>query len=629
MGTTNYFDNLQAATDYIFKNVKKNIHFATPLGLGKPNQLLNLIYRKVKSDPSYNLKISTALSLEIPHPKTDLEKSFSGSYLEKHFGADYPELDYVLDGKTKSIPPNIVIQEFYMQAAQNLKVESSQRNYTSINYTHVAQSLLDDDLDMIVQLVAAKERDGYVSYSLSCNPDLTLDVVDLYTKAARKLHVVAVVHPDLPFMEGDAEVTADFFSAVVQSSEVKHQLFALPQYPLQTSDFLIGLYASQFLQDDGTIQIGIGSLSDAIVHATLMRHQKNETYVKITSQLNQSRPLHKVKLFNDRFTKGLYGTSEMVTDGFMYLREADILKREIFDLDDKVKRFLHGAFFLGSEKFYDWLRKLSAPDQAGFSMTRVSKVNDLYDNHEQALRRQRQKACFFNTAMAIDVLGGVASDTLPNGQVVSGVGGQYNFVAMSHELPDARSIILLRSTHTTSGKRRSSISSSLPHLTIPRHLRDIVITEYGIADLRGKTDEQVICALIEIADSQFQSGLLKAAKSNQKIRDSYEIPAWARHNTPENREKFLRSFPPELFPPFPFGSDFSATEQKLVLALSLLKEAQSNPGHLLKVFGRGFTAHSETYKAELARLNLSAAKSLKFWIYKILVMGSLKLTENL
>ncbi len=88
------------------------------------------------------------------------------------------------------------------------------------------------------------------------------------------------------------------------------------------------------------------------------------------------------------------------------------------------------------------------------------------------------------------------------------MGGQYNFVAISNELPDSHSILMMKSYHISHGKKSSNIVWSHEQITIPRHLRDIVITEYGIAALKGKSDEDVIKSLIEISDSEFQSELV-------------------------------------------------------------------------------------------------------------------------
>ena len=119
--------------------------------------------------------------------------------------------------------------------------------------------------------------------------------------------------------------------------------------------------------------------------------------------------------------------------------------------------------------------------------------------------------------MMVTLLGAAVSDGLADGQVVSGVGGQYNFVAMAHSLPEARSILALRSTREKHGKVTSNILWNYGHTTIPRHLRDIVVTEYGIADLRGRTDQDVIAALLNIADSRFQDALKREAQAAGKL----------------------------------------------------------------------------------------------------------------
>jgi len=117
------------------------------------------------------------------------------------------------------------------------------------------------------------------------------------------------------------------------------------------------------------------------------------------------------------------------------------------------------------------------------------------------------------------------SDGLESGQVVSGVCGQYNFVAMAHALKGGRSILMLRSTREHRGKVSSNILWNYGHTTIPRHLRDIYVTEYGIADLRGKSDEQCVMAMVSIADARFQDELCERAKSNGKLRLDFMPPA--------------------------------------------------------------------------------------------------------
>ena len=143
-------------------------------------------------------------------------------------------------------------------------------------------------------------------------------------------------------------------------------------------------------------------------------------------------------------------------------------------------------------------------------------------------------------------------------RVVSGVGGQYNFVAMAHALPGARSILCVRSTRRKDGKLASNIVTGYGNTTIPRHLRDIAITEYGIADLRGRTDAECIAAMLDIADSRFQEELLAAAKRANKIDTGYRIPASRRQNTPERLEEaFTAQRRAGLFSEYPFGTDLT------------------------------------------------------------------------
>src|SRR5204862_4652268 len=170
----------------------------------------------------------------------------------------------------------------------------------------------------------------------------------------------------------------------------------------------------------------------------------------------------------------------------------------------------------------------------------------------------------------------IASDGLEDGRVLSGVGGQYNFVAMAHDLEDGRSIMMIRSTKEHDGKFSSNIRWNYGHATIPRHLRDLVVTEYGIADLRGHSDQDVITSLLEIADSRFQDALLKQAKRAGKVRENYEIPDYARNNRPERLESDLARYRArELFPAFPFGTDLTPEEVVLRKALRKLKRMVS------------------------------------------------------
>lgn len=581
----------------ILAHAGAHLRVATPLGLGKPNVLLNAIYRRVESDVALKLDIYTALSLARPTPKNDLERRFLGPFLERQFGKDYPDLAWVAAQHANALPANIRVHEFYLQSGAMLGVAQSQRDYASLNYTHAARDLAGVGINVVAQLIAVRGQGAQRQYSLACNPDTTAELLERMTAlgAPRPL-MVGVIHPDLPFIGNEALVDESFFDIVLDDPSSSHALFALPREPVDTAEYALGLHASTLVRDGGTLQIGIGALSDALVRALLLRQQRNAEYRDALTALgNVDAGLAARCGGMDPLKRGLYGASEMVMDGFMHLARAGILSRRVYDDPDVEKalatgraadvsgrgdgRYLRGAFYLGSKEFYGWLRGLQGPDFDGLSMTRVSDINQLYGGRETLDALQRRDARFFNTCMMATLLGAAVSDTLENGQVVSGVGGQYNFVAMAHELAGGRSILLLRSTHRSGGRLRSNILWNYGQCTIPRHLRDIYVTEYGVADLRGKSDEDCIIAMLGIADARFVEQLAAQARDAGKLRPGFVVPDAWRRNTPARLAAALAPHR-ERFPAFPFGSDFDETERLLLPALQRLQALSANKAGL-------------------------------------------------
>jgi len=237
---------------------------------------------------------------------------------------------------------------------------------------------------------------------------------------------------------------------------------------------------------------------------------------------------------------------------------------------------IHAGFFIGSKNFYDQLSELDDETKKKIKMREISFVNDVAGDNELKIQ-QRKDGRFVNTAMMVTMMGGVVSDTLDNGQVVSGVGGQFNFVYMGHALPDARSILILRSTRENGKEDSSNLVWTSGNLTIPRHLRDVFVTEYGIADVRGKTDKQTIINLLNITDSRFQGELLKKAKENRKVPENYRIPEAFKHNFPGAIEKNSKTYKKDgLFEIFPYGKEFTDEEIVLSKALKGIKKKISN-----------------------------------------------------
>jgi acyl-CoA hydrolase len=704
-----FIDRLDAAVDHVLDTVQGDIVLGIPLGIGKPNPFVNLLYRRIKANPARRLRIITALSLERPVGKSELESHFLGPLVERLF-KDYPDLDYVKDLRAHALPANVEVREFFMKTGDYLGNTVAQQGYISTNYTFVARDMGVQGMNVIAQAVAVRGEGDAMRLSLSSNPDVTFEVLERYAAEGRPLLKVAVINREMPFMPNGAEVAPSLFDMVVTDPAATHTLFGPPNNKVSTADYAIGLHAASLVEDGGTLQIGIGSLGDAIGQALIVRDRHGDEFRRILQTLAPAGAQGLEGRHTGRFDRGLYGCSEMFVNGFLRLIEAGIVRREVFDdlvlqelinqgriADETVTpdtlralldagrvrsplaaedlaflqrfgvllpevrlagetlrlgshhcrndlfdeqafacvsahmlggrlaggRFMTGGFFLGPQDFYERLRTMPAQELAKIDMTRIDFINQLYGQGELK-RAQRRKARFMNTTMMMTALGAAVSDALDTGEVVSGVGGQYNFVAMSHALPDARLVMMLRATHDNKDGLRSSIVWNYGHVTIPRHLRDVVVTEYGIAELRGQPDGECVKRMIAIADSRFQDELVREARRHGKLDAGWQLPDAWRHNLPEALEARLHPWAEAgLLPDFPFGTELTDDELHIVKALKKLKHATHHPAELLTLAVRSLWDNKAAPQAYLERLGLADAHSLKDLVVRRLFAGNL------
>lgn len=324
--------DVEMCVDRILAWAGASVRLATPLGLGKPNVLLNALYRRAVAQPELGLHLYTALTLTRPVPESELERRFLEPFLKRHFGERYPDLEYAEARRTGRLPPNVRISEFYLQSGALLGSENAQREYISLNYTHASRDLAAIGINVVVQLVARRSEGERERWSLACNPDVTQDLLDVMAAAGRpRPFVVGVIHPELPFVSNEAEVPEAFFDILVDDPACVHTLFAIPREPIGLPEFALGLQASTLVRDGGTLQIGIGALSESLVYALLMRHQHNADYRAALSALGGAHPLVEEIGGLDPLAVGLYGASEMVMDGFMHLARAGVLRRHVYD----------------------------------------------------------------------------------------------------------------------------------------------------------------------------------------------------------------------------------------------------------------------------------------------------------
>ncbi|MGY2197254.1 acetyl-CoA hydrolase/transferase C-terminal domain-containing protein [Pseudomonas gingeri] len=635
--------SIEQAVDEVLARLPVHIHMGMPLGLGKPNRFVNALYRRVSRLPERRLTIYTALSLGRPALGDGLQRRFLEPFVARVFG-DYPELDFLADLHRDTLPSNIHVEQFFMQPGSLLNSAAAQQDYVSSNYSHAARDINASGLNLVAQLVAADPRQPD-RLSLSCNPDITLDLLPMIARrraAGETILLLGQVHGDLPYMPGDSEIDRDAFDLLIDEQE-QSTLFSTPNMPVDTQDHFIGLHASTLVRDGGTLQIGIGSMGDALTAALLARHADNEGYRALLADIDVLpwKSLIDRQGGTEPFARGLYGCSEMFVNGLLVLADAGIVRRKVYadiaqqrqanaGLLDETTAVggiaVHGGFFLGPQSFYQRLRELPKERLAEFNMTAISYINELY-GQEELKRLQRLDARFINSAFTMTLLGAGVADQLEDGRVLSGVGGQYNFVAQGHALEGARSVLILRSWRESAGEVSSNIVWEYGHCTIPRHLRDIVVTEYGIADLRGRNDATVIEALLNISDSRFQAGLIEQAQKVGKLPKDFRLDPRFADNRPE-RLQAIRARHPQLFPEYPLGSNFSAEERDLLRALNWLKSKFK----LSEVFELGKATldapEPSVFPEHLQRMGLTQPQGLREELYQRLLLAGLQATTD-
>lgn len=269
-----YHASVDSMVEETLERVGRRVVLGTPLGLGKANHLANAFYRRAAADPSIDLTIYTALTLAPPRWSSELERRLVEPMSERLFGG-YPELAWVDPMREGTLPENVEVREFYFRPGSMLASPRAQQSYISANYSHVVRDLMHVGMNVLAQTVAAEEVPGpdgkpRLAYSLSCNSDLTVDLLPALRAREAAGHPVAVlaqVNRNLPFLYGDAVVEPSAFHAVIDRPELEFPLFGAPDLPIDTVDYAIALHVSALIRDGGTLQIGIGSLGDAIVRA--------------------------------------------------------------------------------------------------------------------------------------------------------------------------------------------------------------------------------------------------------------------------------------------------------------------------------------------------------------------------
>lgn len=315
--------------------------------------------------------------------------------------------------------------------------------------------------DVVFSMASPMDEHGY--FALSLAPDYTMAAV------RRARAVVLEVNPNVPFANGDCHVHISQVAALVESAD---ELFEVGLPAIGAVQEAIGQYVADMIDDGATLQIGYGGIPDAVVMQLKHKHDL-----------------------------GIH--TEMIGDGILSLVEAGAVT-------NRRKTFMPGkmvaTFALGSRRLYRFLHR-----NPMLEMHPVEFTNDPY------IAARNDKLCAINATLQIDLLGQCGSESL-GPQPYSGTGGQVDFVRAANRSRDGKAFIVLPST-----AKANSISRIVPTLTPGTHVttskNDInyVVTEYGVAQLRGKTAKQRAEALIGIAHPDFRGELRQAARQLQLL----------------------------------------------------------------------------------------------------------------
>lgn len=170
------FGDAGRCAEAILERVGRRVVLALPLGLGKANHVVNALFDRAVQDSRLELEILTGLTPEKPRDLPELQQRFVDPIVERLFG-DYPDLAYVRDLRLGALPANVSVSEFYLRPGAWLDVAQAQRAYVSLNYTHAGREVLRRGVNVVAQLVARRGSGDAARYSLSCNPDVTLEIL--------------------------------------------------------------------------------------------------------------------------------------------------------------------------------------------------------------------------------------------------------------------------------------------------------------------------------------------------------------------------------------------------------------------------------------------------------------------
>lgn len=352
----------------------------------------------------------------------------------------------------EGMEPHFRFNGIFVGSNARKAVEEGRGDYTPC-YFHQFPSLFKSQLplDAAVIQVTRPDADGFCSLGVSCD----------YTRPAAKLArtVIAEANDQMPWVGGDNLLHVSELTHIVETS---HPIFELPLPKIGETERLIGGHCADLVENGSTLQLGIGAIPDAVL-----------------------------MFLKDKKDLGIH--SEMFSDGLIDLVELGVVNGSRKTIH---KSELVSTFLMGSQRLYDFVHR--NPQVKLYSVDYVNHPTVIMQNHQMVS---------INSCIEVDLMGQVGSESIGLKQF-SGVGGQVDFVRGASMSRGGKSIIAVPST--AAGGKVSRIVPFLAQgaaISTSRNDVDFVVTEFGIAHLKGRTLRQRAQSLIAIAHPAFRDGL--------------------------------------------------------------------------------------------------------------------------
>lgn len=342
----------------------------------------------------------------------------------------------------------------FLGASTRKAVEEGRADFTPVYFRNIPE-LIRTNCKPNVALVNVSLPDEEGKFSLGVSVDYTLEAV----KQAEI--VIAQVNKYMPYTYGDSHITLDQITAIVEYDE---PLIELPPPKITDVEKAIGKNCAELVKDGDCLQLGIGAIPDAVL-----------------------------LFLKDKKDLGIH--SEMFSNGVMELVKAGVINNS--------KKTLHPGkmvanFLMGTKEFYEFVNK-----NPEVEMYPADYIND------PIVIAKNDNMVSINSCVQVDLMGQVVSTSVGHKQI-SGAGGQVDFVVGAQWSKNGRSIIAFPSTAA-----KGKVSKIVPLIdegaavTTSRYDVQYIITEYGIANLKGLTLRQRARALIKIAHPDFRQGLIE------------------------------------------------------------------------------------------------------------------------